>query len=134
VQTYSDNALKIVTEQKTSLKSLGGKNCGEIKILPPSDDAPPVGCALQSINADAAVYLKIIGRIDLVEELKKREKSLEDAKAKVDKSKKIMSGAGWEKAAKATREKEQEKLQDAEKEAERLEGAIKDLERLKLEK
>jgi valyl-tRNA synthetase len=134
VQTYSENAFKIVTEQSTSLKSLGGKNCGEIKILPPSDDAPPVGCALQSINVDAAVYLKIVGRIDLAEELKKREKSLEDAKAKVDKSKKIMSGAGWEKAAKATREKEQEKLQDAEKEAERLEGAIKDLERLKLEK
>ena len=134
IQTYSDSALKTVTEQKTSLKSLGGKNCGDINILPPSTNAsPPAGCALQSINADAAVYLKIVGRIDLSEELKKREKSLEDAKAKVDKSKKIMGGAGWEKAGKGTKEKEEEKLEDASREVERLEEAMRDLERLRME-
>ena len=134
IQTYSDAALKTVTEQQTSLKSLGGKYCGYIEILPPSTNAsPPAGCALQSINADAAVYLKIVGRIDLSEELKKREKSLEDAKAKVDKSKKIMGGAGWEKAGKGTREKEEEKLQDASREVERLEEAMRDLERLRME-
>ena len=134
IQTYSESALKTVTEQKTSLRSLGGKNCRDVKILPPSTDAsPPAGCALQSINAEAAVYLKIVGRIDLSEELKKREKSLEDAKAKVDKSKKIMGGAGWEKASEGTREKEQEKLVDASREVERLEEAMRDLERLRME-
>lgn len=134
IQTYSDTAFQTVTEQKTSLTSLGGKNCGEIEILQPSKNAsPPAGCAVQSINADAAVYLKIIGRIDLAEEMRKREKSLEEAKSKVDKSKKIMSGAGWEKANKATKEKEEEKLDDASKEVERLTEAVRDLERLKME-
>lgn len=134
IQTYSDSAFKTVSEEKTSLKSLGGKYAGEIEILPPSAaSTPPAGCALQSINIDAAVYLKIAGRIDLAEELKKREKSMEDAKSRVDKSKKIMSGAGWEKANKDTRKKEEEKLQDAESEVKRLEEAIKDLERLKME-
>ena len=134
IQTYSEGALKTVTEQKTSLKSLGGKNCGEIQILPPSKDvAPPAGCALQSISAEAAVYLKIIGRIDVNEEMKKRQKGLEEAKAKVEKSKKIMSGVGWEKAGKGTREKEEEKLLDAEREVERLKEAVGDLERLRLE-
>jgi valyl-tRNA synthetase len=134
VQTYSKSAFKAASEEKTSLKSLGGKYAGEIEVLPPSADiVPPAGCALQSISADAAVYLKIVGRINVADELKKREKSIEDAKARAEKSKKIMSGAGWEKANKETRAREVEKLQDAESEVKRLEEAVKDLERLKLE-
>ncbi|ETN36913.1 valine-tRNA ligase [Cyphellophora europaea CBS 101466] len=134
VQTYSESAFKTASSEKTSIKSLGGKTCGELEILPPSADAlPPAGCALQSINADAAVYLKIVGRIDIGDEIKKREKTLADAKAKVDKSEKIMQGKGWEKANKETRQKEQDKLTDASKEVERVEQALKELERLKLE-
>jgi valyl-tRNA synthetase len=134
VQTYTDSAFKTASEEKTTIKSLGGKYAGEIEVLPPSAGAaPPAGCALQSINADAAVFLKIVGRIDVAEELKKTEKSIEDAKARAEKSKKIMSGAGWEKANKETRKKEEEKLQDAESEVKRLEDAIKDLQRLRLE-
>ena len=134
IQTYSQSAFKTCSEEKTSIKSLGGKYAGEIEILPPAADTlPPAGCALQSISADAAVYLKIVGRIDVDEELKKREKTVEDAKARAEKSKKIMSGAGWEKANKETRKKEEEKMQDAESEVKRLEEAIKDLERLKME-
>ncbi|KIW23474.1 valine-tRNA ligase [Cladophialophora immunda] len=134
IQTYSDSAFKTVSEEQTSIKSLGGKYAGKIEVLPPATNSlPPAGCALQSINADAAVYLKIAGRIDVAEELKKRQKSIEDAQARAEKSKKIMSGAGWEKASKDTKRKEEEKLQDAESEVKRLEEAIKDLERLKLE-
>ena len=82
IQTYSEAAFNTVSEERTSLKSLGGKYAGEIEVLPPSATSlPPAGCALQSINADAAVYLKVVGKIDLVEELKKREKGVEDAKS-----------------------------------------------------
>ena len=134
VQTYSESAFKTCSEEKKSIKSLGGKYAGEIEILPPAADSlPPAGCALQSINAEAAVYLKIVGRIDIADELKKREKSIDDAKARADKSRKIMSGVGWEKANEGTRKKEQEKLQDAESEVNRLEEAVKDLERLKMQ-
>jgi valyl-tRNA synthetase len=134
VQTYSDAAFKTASAQKTSIKSLGGKTAGELEILSPtSKDQTPAGCALQSINADAAVFLKIVGRIDIAEEIKKRDKTLGDAKAKVDKSEKIMQGKGWEKANKETKVKEQDKLLDAQKEVERVEAALKELERLKLE-
>lgn len=134
IQTYSDSAFQTVSEERTSIKSLGGKYAGEIEVLPPKADAlPPAGCALQSINADAAVYLKIVGSIDLAEELKKREKVIEDAKARAEKSRKIMASAGWEKAGAETRKREEEKLQDAESEVKRLEETIKDLERLKVE-
>lgn len=134
IQTYSESAFKTASTERTSIKSLSGKYAGEIEILPPREDSsPPAGCALQSINADAAVYLKIVGRIDIDAELKKRHKGIEDAKAKIEKQKKIMSGAGWAKASKETQAKEQEKLIDAESEVQRLDEAAKDLERLKLE-
>ena len=134
VQTYSQSAFKAASEEKTSIKSLGGKQTGDVEVLPPSSDAlPPTGCALQSINADAAVYLKIAGRANLEEELQKREKSIEDAKARAERSRKNMSGAGWEKASKETKNREEEKLQDAESEVKRLEETLKDLQRLKLE-
>lgn len=134
IQTYSESAFKPVTEERTSIKSLGGKYAGEIEISPPSASAfPPTGCALQSINADAAVYLKIAGRIDLSEELKRRKKGVEDARARVEKSKKIMSSAGWEKANAVTKGKEQEKLADAESDLVRSQETIKDLDRMKIE-
>ncbi len=134
IQTYSDAAFRTVSADRTSIKSLGGKYVGEIEILPPSaENLPPGGCALQSISTEAAVYLKIVGRIDVTEEMKKRQKTLDEAKAKVDKSKKIMAGAGWDKANAETKRKETEKLQDAESEVLRMEEALKDLERLKLE-
>lgn len=134
VQTYSDSAYKTASEQQTSIKSLGGKTCGKLEILKPSaNNVPPAGCALQSINADAAVFLKIVGRIDIGAEIEKSKKGLDDAKAKVEKSQKIMQGKGWEKANKDTQLKEKEKLNDAEKEVERVEQALKELERLKLE-
>jgi valyl-tRNA synthetase len=135
IQTYSDAAYKTVSEETTSIRSLSGKYAGKIGVLEPtSSSQPPAGCALQSINADAAVYLKVAGRIDFNEELKKQQKNVEDAKARAEKSKKIMSGAGWEKASNDTRTKEEEKLEDAESEVKRLQEAIKDLERLRLEK
>ncbi|EHY59421.1 Valine-tRNA ligase, mitochondrial [Exophiala dermatitidis] len=134
IQTYSESAFKTASDEKTSIKSLSGKYAGDVEVLPPSAGAlPPAGCALQNINADAAVFLKIVGRVDLGEEMKKRAKGIEDAKAKAEKSKKVMSAAGWEKASPETKKKEEEKLQDAEAEVKRLEEAIKDLERLKLE-
>lgn len=131
IQTYSDAACTTATSQSTSIKSLSGKTCGEITILPPSSATnPPAGCALQSINADAAVFLKIVGRVDLDEEKRKRETKLDEAKGKVEKSSKLMEAKGWEKANQATRTKEEEKLADAKSEVERLEEGLRDLLRL----
>ena len=134
IQTYSDASFKTASEQATSIKSLGGKYCGQLEVLPPSkDSSPPAGSALQSINADAAVFLKIAGRIDIAAEIKKQEKTLGDAQGRLEKSQKVTQGKGWDKVNKTTQQKETEKLNDAEKEVERLQLALKELERLKLE-
>ena len=117
IQTYSDSAFKVVSAKQTSIKSLGGKCLGEIEITAPSTDAlPPRGCALQSINTEAAVYLKVLDRIDLEDELNKLAKSLSEAKAKVEKTQRIISGKGWERASEETKRKERAKLADAESE------------------
>ncbi|RMD42617.1 hypothetical protein DV735_g2502, partial [Chaetothyriales sp. CBS 134920] len=137
IQTYSTSAHETVTSQADSIKSLGGKTCGNISVLPPPSSGttakPPPGCALSSISADAAVYLRILGRIDLAAEIKKQQKNVDEARAKVDKSKKAMAGSGWAKADKKTRQKEEDKLADAESEVKRITDAIADLERLRLE-
>ncbi|KAK5071890.1 hypothetical protein LTR64_004331 [Lithohypha guttulata] len=135
IETKSTKANKNLSSETTSLKSLGGKYCNSISVQASqtgSTSIPP-GCAVESINADVAVYLKVAGRINIDTEVEKINKKLEGADARKKKSQAIMAGPGWNKASNDTQEKEKEKLQDAEGELMRLEAALKDMERLKLE-
>lgn len=134
VETKSQQIEKELSSETTSLKSLGGRYCGSISIQQSKGSGfIPAGCAVESINADVAVYLKVAGRIDIETEVGKINKKLEGAEAKRKKSEAIMAGPGWNKASSDTQEKEKEKLQDAEGEMARLQAALKDMERLKLE-
>ena len=134
IQTYSRDAQQTLEAESTSLKSLGGKYCGAIQIqASQTGSAAPAGCAVQSINADVAVYLKVAGRIDYATEATRLSKTLDSAKSRVKKSQDIISGPGYSKASQDTQDKEAEKLKDNEGEVSRIEAAIKDLERLKLE-
>lgn len=133
VQTYSKEVYKTLASEETSLKSLGGKYCGEITVEASESAKVPAGCAVSSINADVAVYLKVAGRIDFQAEIGKLNAKLDATKGRIEKSQGIMAGPGFSKASKDMQEKEQEKVKDAEGELTRLESAIKDMERLKLE-
>ena len=142
IQTYSESAFDTATTEQTSIKSLGGKYVGPIKILAPfsssasRDNATPLqqqqpaGCAVSPISEEAAVYLKIVGKVDLGREREKAEQSLAEAKAKVEKSRKIMGVEGWGKVKAETREKEEKNRRDAEAEVRRFEEVSRDLERL----
>lgn len=132
VETKTPKAHSSLSSQTTSLKSLGGKYCGSIEVQSASKSAP-AGCAVESINADVAVYLKVAGRINFEAEVEKISKKLGAAEARKKKSETIMAGPGWNKASKDTQDKEKEKLNDAEEEMARLEAAVKDMERLRLE-
>ena len=134
IQTYCQSAFDTASAECASIKSLGGKYVGKIEILSPySKDTPPAGCAVSPVSEEAAVYLKIVGKVDLGREKEKTGQSLEEAKAKVEKSRKIMAGEGWGKVKKETREKEEKNLRDAEAEVRRFEEVGRDLERLQLE-
>jgi valyl-tRNA synthetase len=129
VQTYSDSAFQTASTEKTSIKSLGGKYVGEIEILKPGTNTP-AGCAVYAVSAEAAVYLKIVGTVDLGKEKEKAEASLAEAKGRVEKSRKIMGAEGFKKVGQETKEKVEKSLKDAESEVSRFEEMLKDLERL----
>lgn len=139
IQTYSQSAFETASAERTSIISLGGKYVGAIDILPPptsssnkGNDVPP-GCAVSPITEEAAVYLGIVGKVDLGQEKAKAEQSLTEAKGKVEKSRKIMGGEGWGKVKRETREKEERNLRDAEAEVRRFEEVRAELERVGLE-
>lgn len=134
VQTYSDAAFQTASAEQTSIKSLGGKYVGDTTILRPSNaDTPPAGCAVYAVSAQAAVYLKIVGKVDLGKERDKANGSLAAARDKVDKSQKTMGAKGWEKVKDEIKNKEERNLKDAESEVARFEEVLKDLERLDME-
>jgi valyl-tRNA synthetase len=132
VQTFSDDAFQTASAEQTSIKSLGGKYVGGIEILKPGASTPE-GCAVYAVSAEAAVYLKIVGKVDLSKEKEKAEASLTEAKGKVEKSRKIMGAEGFKKVKQETREKEERNLKDAESEVSRFDEVLKDLERLRIE-
>jgi valyl-tRNA synthetase len=124
VATYDASTYKTATAEKTSIKSLGGKYVGDIKIQEPGSAAPEK-CAVYPVGAQAAVYLSLAGQ-----ETAMREKALAglaEAKSKVEKSKKIMSASGFEKAAASTQEKEKANLLASESEVLRFEEALRTL-------
>ncbi len=145
IQTYSPSAFETASAERTSIKSLAGKYVGDIEILPPttssndpdkeqanSTSAVPAGCAVSPVSSEAAVYLQIVGKVDLGKEKEKAEQSLAEATAKVEKSRKIMGGEGWGKVKQETREKEEKNCRDAEAEVRRFEEVRGELERLGL--
>ena len=129
VQTYSDVAHQTANAEQISIKSLGGKYVGEIEILKPGASTP-AGCTVYAVSAEAAVYLKIVGKVDLEKEKEKAEASLMQARAKVEKSKKILGAEGFKKVGQETKEKEEKNLRDSESEASRFQEMLKDLDRL----
>ncbi|KAJ9662517.1 hypothetical protein H2198_001406, partial [Neophaeococcomyces mojaviensis] len=63
VQAYSDSEYKTLSAEQKSLQSLGGKYCGSVEIhTAKTGSTAPTGCAVQSVNAEVAVYLKVAGR------------------------------------------------------------------------
>ncbi|GKZ73406.1 hypothetical protein CBS63078_4126 [Aspergillus niger] len=132
IQTYDATSHKTIADELTSIKSLGGKNLGELSVLGPENTVPPSGCVVAPVSSQAAVYLRVSKEVALEQEHKAKA-SLEKAREVVGRQQKLISGAGWEKAKPEVREAEQKKLRDAESEAARLEEQIREFEKLRLE-
>lgn len=133
IQTTDQRSYETAQRELTSIKSLGGKYVGSVEVLGPDNKNAPRGCAVYAVSAEAAVYLRIAGLVDLGKEREKAEVQLAEAKEKIKKSERIMSAKGWEKVKTEAREAEEKKLRDAESEVARFEEVLKDLERLRLE-
>ncbi|RAK76451.1 valine--tRNA ligase [Aspergillus fijiensis CBS 313.89] len=133
IQTYDATSYKTVSDELTSIKSLGGKTLGELSVLGPENTNPPSGCVVAPVSSEAAVYLRVSKGVALEQE-EKAKASLEKARETVRRQQKLISGAGWqEKAKPEVREAEEKKLRDAESEMTRLEEQIREFEKLRLE-
>lgn len=133
IQTYDPTSEKTVSEEINSIKSLGGKNLGEVSLLGPDNKIPPSGCVVSAVGAEAAVYLRVSKEVALEQE-EKAKAGLDKAREAVRKSQGIMNTPGWKDKVKAeVREAEEKRLRDAESEAARLEEQIKEFEKLRLE-
>ena len=132
----SSQALETCRTQLISIRSLGGKAMtganASLSVLS-NNDPRPTGCVVQAVNADAAVYLLVRGRVDIDAEISKARTRLEKASQAVAKQRKIRDGDGWEKMRKEAQESEERKLEDALQEVEVLEGSVAQFQRLKLE-
>ena len=133
VQTYDATSYKTISDELAIVKSLGGKNLGELSVRGPEDTTRPSGCVVSAVGAEAAVYLRVSKEVALEQE-EKAKASLEKSRDAVRRQQTLVTGAGWkEKAKPEVREAEEKKLKDAESESARLEEQIKEFERLRLE-
>lgn len=133
IQTYNATSQQTISEQLTTVKSLGGKNLGELSHLGPENKTPPSGCVVAAVGADAAVYLRVSKEVALDQE-EKAKASLEKAIETVRRSQAVMNAPNWKEKVKIeVREQEEKRLRDAESEAARLEEQIKEFEKLRLE-
>ena len=97
------------------------------------NDTKPAGCVAQAVNANAACYLLVKGRVDIDAEIEKAKTKLGKASKGVNKQRKIINRL--EKAGKMKGEVakiENKRLKDARRETEILEKSVSQFERLKL--
>lgn len=135
IQPHDKTSFETLNNEIASIKSLGGKYTGNITVRPFTEGttAPaPSGCASRSVSAQATVYLHV-PKDNLLEMEGKAKTDLEKAREAVEKQRKFMGAAGFEKSPENVREAAVSKLADLEKGVEVVEEQIGVLERLRLE-
>ncbi len=137
IQLFTPQAHSTCEAQLPSIKTLAGKpmlgSGASIQILE-ANDTKPTGCVAQAVNANAACYLLVKGRVDIDAEIEKAKTRLVKASKGVDKQRKIIEGL--QKVGKfegEVAETESRKLEDGTREVGVLEGSVSQFERLKLE-
>ncbi len=137
IQLFTPQAHSTCEAQLPSIKTLAGKpmlgSGASIQLLE-ANDIKPAGCVAQAVNANAACYLLVKGRVDIDAEIEKAKTRLVKASKGVDKQKKIIEGL--QKVGKfegEVAETESRKLEDGTREVGVLEGSVSQFERLKLE-
>lgn len=133
IQCFSDVASSTAAAELASIKSLAGKGVEAVELLPPSASRPS-GCVTFPVSSQAAVYLRVVGRVDLAAEVARAEKKLSDASAERTKKEKQTRDPAWlAKAPAEQQEAEMKKLEDLKGEERAFEGTIAQLKALQLE-
>ncbi|KAK7736605.1 valine--tRNA ligase [Cytospora paraplurivora] len=133
IQAYDAASYEILSEEKSSIRSLSGKGAMKIAIFSP-DHARPAGCVAFPVSSVVSVFIHVKGRVDLDEEISKATKKLDKASAAVQKQRRLVSDPAYvEKVAVATQDADRKKLTDLESEANGFRITIEQFKKLKLE-
>ncbi len=137
IQLFDTQYHDTCAAQLPSISSLCGKATASpnasITILN-AHDPKPSGCVVAAVNAQATVFLKVTGKIDIDGEIQKAQSKLTRANEMLKKQKGLVGDEAWkQKAGEGVQEMERRKLGDLEAEVRELEGSVGQFERLKLE-
>lgn len=133
IQSHDALSHKIVSEGKSSIRSLSGKGPLDIEILEP-DHPRPTGCVAFPVSSLVAVFIHVKDHVDLDSEIIKATTKLEKALSAVQKQRKLVSDPMYiAKVAVATQNADKKKLADLESEVNGLEVTIQQFQELKLE-
>lgn len=133
LQAHDISAHKIVSQEKSSIRSLSGKGLMKIEAMGPGEERP-VGCVAFPVSSAVSVFMHVKGRIDLDDEITKANKKLDKARTAVQKQRKLVLDPTYrDKVAAATQEADRKRLNDLESEMKGFEATIEQFEALKLE-
>lgn len=135
IQLFNAPSLETCTAQLPSIRSLSGK-IGASSTMTILDSAAkkPTGCVVAAVSANAAVFLKVKGIVNLENEIIKVSEKLEKGNERVKKQRGMVGDEGWQaKAGEKVHEAERKKLGDLEAEIRELEGSLQRWEAIRLE-
>ncbi|MCJ1228351.1 Valine--tRNA ligase, mitochondrial [Toensbergia leucococca] len=133
LQLSTPQARQTCTAQLPAIRALSGKAVAHISVL---DDpaASPAGCVVSAVDASAAVFLQVRGKVDFEAEIAKAQAKLVKASEGVRKQRAIVEDEGYRRKVEAgVQEGERRKLRDLEAECRGLEESVGQFERLRLE-
>lgn len=133
IHCLNDLSYTTVTDQAQAIRALSGKGLSKLTILKPSDDTPK-NCDVRPVSTDAAVFLDIAGRIDVVDGITKTEAKLKKANDAIGKQRALMNKDDFKNnVSEAVRETEEQKLAELETEARNFDATLKLFQTMKLE-
>ncbi|CAI0442038.1 unnamed protein product [Linum tenue] len=118
----SEAVAAIIRGRELEILTLG--SLSSLKVLVSGIDAPPAGCAFETVNENLKVYLKAEGKVDVAAERKKIRSKIDEIQKQQEKLEKNMSTTGYKE--KVPRHKQDE-------DTEKLNKLIQQLEFLKLD-
>jgi valyl-tRNA synthetase len=130
VQPLNDEAHATGTAESAAIKTLSGKNLTSLSVLDTNAN-PDVPCAVYAVNASAAVFVQLPGKVDAGKEISRLKPKLENtAKAVSEQEKTIAALEG--KVEGEVRKTEEGKLKDLLSEQGVLQRSLEMFETLKL--
>jgi len=133
VQTTDAKTYEIAKSQVQAIKSLAGKSWSEIAVLPPTE-ATPTGCAVFAVSTSAAIFLEVVGHVNIDKEITKSQVKIKKAADSINNQLQRIEGEDFKnKVSDAVQAEERKRLEEMMSMQANYEKTLKQFQSLKLE-